>query len=382
MFGLQRKKQVVKIRSLNETKKYGVAATSLKELLKKGSKLLQVPLVGSHISMYEDGTELTEDYFRSLPDNAELVLLAMDERWSGFVCDIGRLLDTDRNSDLLIDAAKGLLSNERSPKRRRLLGDLLLHLKDSSEAENREDDEDWFQGNKSSILGWIEILQETMWQPKERWRKTRTFLFFNLKQTVSLRLYRSIFGLSGIDDRFKTKSAYMKYNCESRIRGYMKEVHSYAQTIQKPKLKDEYKKTAECLVMQLKSDKYNGCYFNRKEKEQNRLCTQEGWFSCQGAFDHDECKSLHSINPYGNRESRILFSTWNLDHGIEKKRTVIPTLVEALQKHKSSNINLDYFYKLLFTRENLKLVHIVCHKKGAHDLLCDKRKIYKQGKRK
>uniref|UniRef100_A0A4W5L6M9 DNA fragmentation factor 40 C-terminal domain-containing protein n=1 Tax=Hucho hucho TaxID=62062 RepID=A0A4W5L6M9_9TELE len=92
------------------------------------------------------------------------------------------------------------------------------------------------------------------------------------------------------------------------------QVHSYAQTIQKPKLKDEYKKTAECLVMQLKSDKYNGCYFNRKEKEQNRLCTQEGWFSCQGAFDHDECKSLHSINPYGNRESRILFSTWNLDH--------------------------------------------------------------------
>lgn len=78
------------------------------------------------------------------------------------VCDIGRLLDTDRNSDLLIDAAKGLLSDERSPKRRRLLGDLLLHLKDSSETENREDDEDWFQGKKSSILGWKEILQETM----------------------------------------------------------------------------------------------------------------------------------------------------------------------------------------------------------------------------
>lgn len=140
------------------------------------------------------------------------------------VCDIGRLLDTDRNSDLLIDAAKGLLSDERSPKRRRLLGDLLLHLKDSSETENREDDEDWFQGNKSSILGWIEILQETMWQPKERWRKIRTFVFFYLKQTVSLRLYHSILGLSGIDDRFKTKSGYMKYNCESRIRGYMKEV--------------------------------------------------------------------------------------------------------------------------------------------------------------
>lgn len=28
----------------------------------------------------------------------------------------------------------------------------------------------------------------------------------------------------------------------------------------------------------------------------------------------DDCVSKHSINPYGNRESRVLFSTWNLDH--------------------------------------------------------------------
>lgn len=36
--------------------------------------------------------------------------------------------------------------------------------------------------------------------------------------------------------------------------------------------------------------------------------------SAQGPFDTDDCASRHSINPYGNRESRILFSTWNLDH--------------------------------------------------------------------
>ncbi|KAL0186053.1 hypothetical protein M9458_017723, partial [Cirrhinus mrigala] len=48
---------------------------------------------------------------------------------------------------------------------------------------------------------------------------------------------------------------------------------------------------------------------------------------------------------------------------------------------KSGDINVDYFYKLLFTRENLKLVHIVCHKKGAHELSCDSRKIYKRVKR-
>lgn len=32
----------------------------------------------------------------------------------------------------------------------------------------------------------------------------------------------------------------------------------------------------------LKSVKYNGCYFDRREEEEAaRLCTTEGWFSCQ-----------------------------------------------------------------------------------------------------
>ncbi|XP_062315708.1 DNA fragmentation factor subunit beta [Osmerus eperlanus] len=320
--------KLVKLRSLNGTKKYGLAASNLKVLLKKGCQFLQVHSEGSHICLYEDGTVLTEHYFQTLPDNVELVLLAKEETWNGFVCDIGRLLDTDMHSDHVIEEARKLLSDEQSPKRRKLLGDLLLHLKDCSEAESRKEDGEWFHG---------------------------------------------------IDVRFKTKSSYMKYNCESRIRGYMKEVNGYAKNIEKPKVRAEYIKTAACLVSKLKSDKYHGWYFDRTEND--CLCTSEGWFTCQGAFDKEECKSLHSINPYGNRESRIMFSTWNLDHRIEKKRTVIPALVEALQNHKSSDINLDYFYKLLFTTDNLKLVHIVCHKKGTHDLVCDKRKMYQQRKK-
>lgn len=63
---------------------------------------------------------------------------------------------------------------------------------------------------------------------------------------------------------------------------------------------------------------------------------------------------------------------------IEKKRTVVPALIEALENHKSTEINLNYFYQLLFTRENLKLVHIVCHKKGAHNLLCDTKKMFRK----
>ncbi|KAI7798196.1 DNA fragmentation factor subunit beta [Triplophysa rosa] len=320
------KPKMFKIRSAHNAKKYGVAAVSLKELIKKGCHFLKVSSIGVHICLYEDGTVVTEDYFQNLPENTELVLLSEGESWNyGFVYEINQVLGLDGHTEQLIDAARTLLSDEHSPKRRKIFGDILRNLKDNSQVESREDKE-WFEG---------------------------------------------------IHVRFKTKSAYMKYNCESRIRGYLKEVDGQTKVISNAKTKNEYKKVAEMLAEKLKAVRYNGAYFDRSEKDVHRLCTEEGWFSCEGAFDVNECTFFHSINPYGNRESRIIFSTWNLDHIIEKKRTVIPTLVEALKKKKSSEINLDYFYKLLFTRENLKLVHIVCHKKGAHELHCDLRKIYK-----
>uniref|UniRef100_A0A672NH06 DNA fragmentation factor, beta polypeptide (caspase-activated DNase) n=1 Tax=Sinocyclocheilus grahami TaxID=75366 RepID=A0A672NH06_SINGR len=183
-----------------------------------------------------------------------------------------------------------------------------------------------------------------------------------------------------IDARFKTKSAYIKYNCESRIRGYLKEVDGYTQTIPNAKTKSEYKKVVEIPAEKLKAARYNGTYVDRSERDIHRLCTQEGWFTCQVSFLMKPCAFLHSINPYWSLESgppvsKLVFFR------IEKKRTVIPTFAEALKGNKSGDINMDYFYKLLFTRENLKLVHIVCHKKGAHELSCDSRKIYKRVRR-
>lgn len=107
----------------------------------------------------------------------------------------------------------------------------------------------------------------------------------------------------------------MKFNCESRIRGYIKEVtqkltdtcslpgllkippesltsHRHCsqvdeatRTVQKAKVKAELLKTSKCLAEMLKADKYNGCYFDRTEREPDRLCTQEGWFTCQVLWD-------------------------------------------------------------------------------------------------
>ncbi|CAN9515721.1 unnamed protein product [Ophioblennius macclurei] len=324
MLRLFHKSKPFKIRGFSENKKYGVAAKDVNELLKKGCKLLQVPSSGAQVCLYEDGTIVTEEFFLTLPDNTELVLLSRGQTWNGVISDIGQLLNTDNYADRMVDAARELLYDEKSSKRRKILSDLLRNLADKSELESREDDQEWFQG---------------------------------------------------VSARFKTKSAYMKSNCESRIRSYMKEVDEAAKSAEKAKVRAELVKASKCWTEMLKEAKYNGCYFDRTEKTSERLCTQEGWFTCQGSFDENLCPSLHSINPYGSRESRIVFSTWNLDHRIEKRRAIIPALLDALQNYKSSDINLDYFYRLLFTRDNLKLVHIVCHKKEAHNLSCDDKKI-------
>lgn len=68
------------------------------------------------------------------------------------VCDIGQLLKTDRYADGLIEAARGLLSDEKSPQRCKILTDLLLNLEDRSELESREEHEEWFKGTKSGDI--------------------------------------------------------------------------------------------------------------------------------------------------------------------------------------------------------------------------------------
>ncbi|XP_009215423.2 DNA fragmentation factor subunit beta isoform X3 [Papio anubis] len=257
------KPKSVKLRALRSPRKFGVAGRSCQEVLHKGCLRFQLPERGSRLCLYEDGTELTEDYFPSVPDNAELVLLTSGQAWQG--C---------------------------------------------------------------------------------------------------------------LESRFQNKSGYLRYSCESRIRSYLREVSSYPSLVG-AEAQEEFLRVLGSMCQKLRSVQYNGSYFDRGAKGGGRLCTPEGWFSCQGPFDMDSCLSRHSINPYSNRESRILFSTWNLDHIIEKKRTIIPTLVEAIKEQDGREVDWEYFYGLLFTSENLKLVHIVCHKKTIHKLNCDPNRIYK-----
>ncbi|XP_046383309.1 DNA fragmentation factor subunit beta isoform X2 [Ischnura elegans] len=181
--------------------------------------------------------------------------------------------------------------------------------------------------------------------------------------------------LTALDTRLQTKEDYMSSRARDRVRGYLY------------KTQDELRKRTDCrkqqkiienvlakLKAQLTKDGHFGSYFDRKTKViSNRFCNPSGYFQCEGRWDVGKClyhENLHGINPYESHEMMVIFSTWNLDHGIERSRTIIPSLLEAtkiaLDCDKEDKLNWEYFYSLLFTRSNLRLVHIVCHDKGSH----------------
>lgn len=121
--------------------------------------------------------------------------------------------------------------------------------------------------------------------------------------------------------------------------------------------------------------------FSLKEEYCVSLCTDLGEFRCHGLWFGNKCTyPSHCINPYSSRENVILFQIWNLDHQIEISRTVIPSLLGQIRRvaddeaicmqHKrpAETISVLRYFLELFTMENLKLVHIVCHDKGSHAL--------------
>ena len=69
------------------TTKKGLMAGTLAELIKSGKeKLCYTPDQEVVVVLEEDGTEVDEDdYFQTLEDNTELILLHSGDRWSPFV---------------------------------------------------------------------------------------------------------------------------------------------------------------------------------------------------------------------------------------------------------------------------------------------------------
>nr|XP_021522723.1 DNA fragmentation factor subunit beta [Aotus nancymaae] len=386
------KPKTVKLRALRSPRKFGVAGRSCREVLRKGCLSFQLPERGSRLCLYEDGTELTEDYFPSIPDDTELVLLTSGQAWQG--CEWQgpwRWAGSwhSRGSwglgpGVPVGMAKGPPYSELSG-----LKEEALWSQSWSASLRRQSP----QSSRSctQLLGCL-FLQKNLLIGRARWlspvgRKREVQEERPCGHVrgcsvggsaVSTEGWRFWWSRRAVEwDGLRAGAGFRAPCARLSALPWFLQVSSYPSMVG-AEAQEEFLRVLDSMCQKLRSVQYNGSYFDRGAKGGSRLCTPEGWFSCQGPFDMDGCLSRHSINPYSNRESRILFGTWNLDHVIEKKRAIIPTLVEAVKEQDGREVDWEYFYGLLFTSENLKLVHVVCHKKTTHKLSCDPNRIYKR----
>ncbi|KAM3964589.1 DNA fragmentation factor-related protein 4 [Aphomia sociella] len=334
-------KKGYKVTDVKREKKIGIAAENLDELIEKSRKKLgfNVSCAECRLFVAEDGTRVDDDeYLASLPPQTLFILLKDTEE---MVTDFDYFYNMIRSVKKdYIDtgmAAKKFLSTNIKEKFKAFQKYIAASDDARAMLSDRAEDPSWFEGL----------------EPNEKTKE----------QSMSKRVKERMRGYY-----YKTKSALQasEHYIDSKGRG--------------KKLIDQFLTDLRKL---LETSKYNDAYFNRKADKKECLCDKTGLFKCGGLWSKKYCDydGDHTINPYRSREERIIFQTWNLDHKIELSRSIIPKILEAIEGFyngvnkcvnceniiKVGYIEADRYYLQIFTKENLKLVHIVCHYKGKHD---------------
>ncbi|XP_045163884.2 DNA fragmentation factor subunit beta-like [Mercenaria mercenaria] len=314
-----------KVQDVRREKRVGVTAKTFQELLKKGCEKLQIDEDDVTVVLEDDGTLIdTDTFFKKLPAQTVLVFLRRGEKWGGagaLIHDaLSKLYNVSKKNEIA-EQIRDMLTDEGSPEKVHIISQYLELLETDPDSEYRYENEDWFEG---------------------------------------------------LNKKYKTKQEVLRHNAQTRIRSYFNTAKEQIDKEQDIDSRETLTDLLDRLNTQLKKNDFHGSYFDRTAKTSDRLCDKKGWFQCEGPFDSERCDSFHTINPYASRGYRQLFGLWNLDHVIEKSREILPTLIEATKtKKKHQQINWEHVYKLLFTKNNLKLVQIGCHKKAARTQTCN-----------
>ncbi|XP_055594375.1 uncharacterized protein LOC129745369 isoform X2 [Uranotaenia lowii] len=397
--------QGYKITNIERSKKYGVAADSLRMLKTKASEKFK--LNSCRVYLAQDGVEvLDEDYFRTLPAQ---VLFVVAEQDAIVKTDFELMYDAIKSthSELLQAGtlAKEFVCNNQSDIAR-LLQDAQHTQNQQTAKSRRSEHEEWFEGTDEKGPQTKEEIMQRRGQDRIRgyFYKTKDELTkcavyrrnLMAKELIDemLELFRQL--LIGFDyfscifDRSHPErlpdaqvSNLVLANEKSDDGGQADEVD--AQRIPSKRMKLIVKKSLENNP-------------NPIDKYRMALCNSSGEFRCMGLWNHQQCNyGAHVINPYASRENMILFQVWNLDHQVEISRTVLPSIVENVSRmisdeaeaickihnRRGKNLSVITYFIELFTLGNLKLVHIVCHDKSIHDMIsrgaiiCDKCSEYK-----
>ncbi|KAG0716029.1 DNA fragmentation factor subunit beta [Chionoecetes opilio] len=320
-------------------RKCGIVASNYEEFLKKCRKKFELKKHNKILITLDDETEVDEEYFEYLVDDTKLLISRSKTiETTDYIHQLASFLHAclDRQPQLHSKVMGCLQEPVTSRQAVTLLELIAKATQASTPLMSREEDVEWFKG---------------------------------------------------LDTKFKTKEAVMRNSAFTRMYSYLD--HAKRELLPDKMLGDSPQSKAILFFKEkLVKSKYNASYFDRSAlSDEERLCGPEGLFGCEGPFDQHKCSGIHFINPYASREARIVFSTWNFDHVIEKSRTIIPELKAALSGPRPSSVNLHYFYDLLFlhknsltaaknTNGNLKLVHIACHVKKQHQCECEPEKIF------
>jgi len=301
-----------KVTDVTRSRKVGVVISCLAELKKKANQLFGIGNEDNLKVFHEDGTEVCDDgYLMSLKKHSLLIVSPKKPplRYENFTSALQNYLDALHNL-------------QQHPHQ-----EVYRHLNDNNDVVN-----------SSFLVKWVATLSQS-------------------KSHLSLKSDHPEW-FEGCNKLVKTKEDYFRKCAQGRIRSYLRDAQS--------KLLDENSsKLIETFKSLLSSQKYFGCYFDRADICADRICDEAGNFVCEGRYNRSNCTDFHQINPYDNAESRIIFSTWNLDHVFERVN-----ILSSLQKLTKDNNLIDSclpkYYDLLFTRKNLKLVHKSCHVIAPH----------------
>ncbi|KAJ8320818.1 hypothetical protein KUTeg_002405 [Tegillarca granosa] len=295
-----------KVQDVKREARIGVTAKNFQELVKKGCEKLKMSPDDITIVIEDDGT-ISLYSCRKERNGGEATGALIHDALSKLFC-------ATRKNEIACQIRE-LLEAENAPEKVHIISQYLDMMETSTESEQRYEHEDWFEG---------------------------------------------------LTKKYKCKSEVMRHNAQTRVRSYYTTAKDQIDRECSGEEKELLLELLEDIFEELKRNDFHSSYFDRTAQAKNRICDNKGWFKCEGPFDKPNCEKFHTINPYASRGYRLLFGLWNLDHVIEKSREVIPTVIEAAKnKPKYKNLDKSLLYKLLFTRHNLKLVQVGCHKKAA-----------------
>ncbi|XP_058818974.1 DNA fragmentation factor subunit beta-like [Topomyia yanbarensis] len=387
-----------KITNIERSKKYGVAADSLRMLKTKASEKFKL----QHCRVYlaQDGVEvLDEDYFSTLPAQ---ILFVVAEKDIIVKTDFELMYDAIKttHSDLLQAGtmAKEFVSNNQS-EIARLLQDA-QRLQDEQTARSlRSEHGEWFEGMDEKLGRTKEEIMQRRGQDR-----IRGYFYKTKDELTKCAIYRkNLLAKELIDEMLELfRQLLIGFDYFSFIFDRSHPQRLPDAMIPNLVLTDEESKHEQDEVdaqrimpkrMKLAIKKSLEDDDNAIGKYRMALCNSIGEFRCMGLWNEKQCRyGAHVINPYASRENMILFQVWNLDHQVEISRTVLPSIVEnvtrvianeadaicKIHNRKGKNLSVITYFIELFTLGNLKLVHIVCHDKSMHDLIsrgaiiCDK----------